>query len=184
MKHTIVLVGPSGSGKTYFGKCLESVGYVKLVTDTTRDSRQGEINGVDYNFVSKKHLQLLTEQDLSKTYIVKTDYAGELYGLSIEEYLKKYFEENKYIILDYAGALEYKLRFKDTVIMYMEADKNILKERMEKRGDNEQSIKKRMRMFEEESNQRSKLVTEGNALVVDSNAPFKDIFSELLKYIK
>lgn len=48
----IVLIGASGSGKSSIEKVLaDKYGYGKVVSYTTRPSREGEVNGVDYNFV-------------------------------------------------------------------------------------------------------------------------------------
>ena len=51
-KNTIVLVGQTNSGKTTVAKLLEAYGYKRIVTYTTRPKRQGERNGIDYNFVT------------------------------------------------------------------------------------------------------------------------------------
>ncbi len=49
----IVLVGESASGKSSIEKHLvENYGYNKIVSYTTRQPREGEVNGVDYNFVT------------------------------------------------------------------------------------------------------------------------------------
>ena len=51
----LVLVGPSASGKSAIVKCLESkYGIKKFITCTTRPMRVGEINGVDYFFMTKE----------------------------------------------------------------------------------------------------------------------------------
>ena len=51
-----ILSGPSGSGKTTLYKKLlaETKGLVKSISMTTRQPREGEKNGRDYIFVSKK----------------------------------------------------------------------------------------------------------------------------------
>ena len=47
------IIGKSGSGKTSVcNKIADTIGTKKVVTDTTRPIREGEIDGVDYNFVN------------------------------------------------------------------------------------------------------------------------------------
>lgn len=51
--YLLILVGPSGSGKTTVEKeLIKSHNFTKIVSSTTREIRDGEIDGVDYNFVS------------------------------------------------------------------------------------------------------------------------------------
>ena len=51
----IVVSGPAGSGKgTVNGKLLESDEYVYSVSATTRAPRPGEINGINYHFITKE----------------------------------------------------------------------------------------------------------------------------------
>jgi guanylate kinase len=59
----IVLVGESASGKSSIEKHLvENYGYNKIVSYTTRDPRIGEVDGVDYHFISVEQFKLLKEQ--------------------------------------------------------------------------------------------------------------------------
>ena len=49
----IILVGASASGKSVVvKKMIEKYNFKKVVTYTTRDIRVGEVNDVDYHFVS------------------------------------------------------------------------------------------------------------------------------------
>lgn len=52
--HFIVLTGPSGVGKGTIGKLL---GMDKFPRITTRDPRPGEIDGVDYHFLSQEEFE-------------------------------------------------------------------------------------------------------------------------------
>lgn len=50
----IVLVGESASGKSSIEKSLvDNYGYKKIVSYTTRQPRQGEIDGIDYHYISE-----------------------------------------------------------------------------------------------------------------------------------
>ena len=51
----LVLVGPSASGKSAIVKYLtKNYGLVKFITCTTRAIRVGEVNDVDYHFLSQE----------------------------------------------------------------------------------------------------------------------------------
>ncbi|KAI3859645.1 hypothetical protein MKX03_031159 [Papaver bracteatum] len=75
----IVLSGPSGVGKDAVIKKLREVrqGLHFVVTATTREKRIGEVDGVDYHFVSKeKFLELVDSNELLEYALVYGDYKG------------------------------------------------------------------------------------------------------------
>jgi guanylate kinase len=54
----VILSGPSGVGKTTVARrLLETSGFVRVVTATTRTPREGERQGVDYQFLSDAEFQ-------------------------------------------------------------------------------------------------------------------------------
>lgn len=51
----IILVGESASGKSTIEKELcKNYNYQKIISYTTRPPRQGEVDGIDYHFISKE----------------------------------------------------------------------------------------------------------------------------------
>ena len=81
-KRIVLLFGPSGSGKSVLSKKLFDLGYVELISSTTREPRAGEINGKDYYF--------LTAEEFEKTKMIeKTQYNGNWYGTEISEIRNK-----------------------------------------------------------------------------------------------
>jgi guanylate kinase len=81
LSNTLYLIsGPSGSGKTTLTQALlQRVSDIrKVVTVTTRLPRVGEINGLDYNFVSPQRFREMAEAGE----FLETDYAfAEHYGI-------------------------------------------------------------------------------------------------------
>ena len=61
----VVLTGPSGAGKDTLLAHLKSLGrpYHISVNATTREPRHGEVDGVDYYFVSKEEFQRMLDED-------------------------------------------------------------------------------------------------------------------------
>lgn len=79
----IVLVGESASGKSSIEKYLvDNYKYKKVITYTTRPPRDGEIDGVDYHFVSDEEFRKLKD----KLFFVETAvYRGWYYGTAKED---------------------------------------------------------------------------------------------------
>ena len=72
----IILSGPSGSGKgSVIGMLPKN--YIKAVSATTRAPRNGEIPGVDYNFMTHECFRSLIENDGILEYNL---YDGNYYG--------------------------------------------------------------------------------------------------------
>ena len=82
----IILIGESASGKSTIEKILtEKYGYSKTVSYTTREPRKGEIDGIDYNFISPEDFTKKANQN----YFVEIGaYNGWLYGTREEQYSK------------------------------------------------------------------------------------------------
>lgn len=60
----IVLVGESASGKSSIEKYLvDNYGYNKIVSYTTRPPRDGEVDGVDYHFITNEEFHELKEKE-------------------------------------------------------------------------------------------------------------------------
>lgn len=81
----IALIGASGSGKSTIEKRLhEDYGYEKIVSYTTRKPREGETNGVDYNFITNEEFEKLIHNGKMAEY---DEYSqGRLYGTLKEDY--------------------------------------------------------------------------------------------------
>ena len=62
----IILVGPSASGKTQIGYSLKKIyGLEKVVTYTTRRMRSGEVDGIDYHFITKDEFLRLEKEGIN-----------------------------------------------------------------------------------------------------------------------
>lgn len=81
------IMGASASGKTTIERLLEKMGNKRIVSYTTRPARVGEINGVDYHFVSDEEFSFMK----LKGYFQETaryrdwNYGLSLYGVNYKE---------------------------------------------------------------------------------------------------
>ena len=134
----IVLAGASASGKTEVAKVLaKKYGITKIVTTTTREKRTGEVNGVDYFFVTKEQFERMIIED---KFVEYTLYNGQLYGST-----KDQISNDKCVVIDPAGLRSYiNLNNKDIVTFYLEADEVTRHNRMVFRGDSPEKIKSRI----------------------------------------
>lgn len=126
----IVLMGASASGKTEVAKMLGQIfGIKKFVTHTTRPMREGEIDGVDYNFVTRDEFIALAAED----YFLETvEYNGNFYGTS-----KKEMSANKVLIIEPTGLAPIKALKNDAIVVFfMQTSRTVRRKRMIARGDN------------------------------------------------
>ncbi|KAF9132011.1 guanylate kinase, partial [Linnemannia schmuckeri] len=95
----IVISGPSGAGKSTFLKRLfaeypDKFGF--SVSNTTRNPRAGEVNGVDYNFLTREEfLAGVARGD----FIEHAEFSGNLYGTTVQG-VKSVGDKGRICILD------------------------------------------------------------------------------------
>lgn len=134
----IILTGPSASGKT--ATCLylqEHYGIKKVITHTTREMRVGEVNDVDYHFVSKQTFEQMKKED---AFIETVSFDNNYYGTS-----RKEVKIDKCLAVEFNGAKTYKgLNDPRIVIFYMKANESLRLKRMAERGDNPLKIMNRI----------------------------------------
>lgn len=114
----IVIVGESGSGKSTLQKVFieNNPKYKKVITYTTRPKRQGEIDGVDYHFVTKEKFQKLVDKDFFAEY---ADYRGWQYGTAKEDCKKK----DRIAVLTPSGLRALKRQNIDVTSVYLYVDR-------------------------------------------------------------
>ncbi len=94
----LVLSGPSGAGKSSLIKKIEhEIGdYYFSISTTTRPMREGEVEGVDYYFVSKQTFQ---EDIENEHFLEHANVHGNYYGTSIKP-VKQALKEGKLVLFD------------------------------------------------------------------------------------
>lgn len=142
-KKILLLVGPSASGKSTLGNFLKNdLKIPEIISHTTRKKREGEIDGIDYYFVSPEHFSKISK-------IENTTYAGNQYGISKEEIETKLTKNDIiFAITDIHGALKIKENYPNqTYILFIKCSFFHSIFRMKKRGDSFKTIFKRSKNF-------------------------------------
>lgn len=149
----IVVSGFSGAGKgTLMKRLLQDYdNYALSISMTTRAPREGEENGREYFFVSRKRF----EEEIDREGLIEyADYCGNYYGTP-RAYVEEQLEKGKDVILEIEiqGALKVKEKFPETLLLFvMPPDTAELKRRLEGRGtESSEVIKKRLKRACEES---------------------------------
>ena len=142
-----VISSPSGGGKTsLINKLFEdkrSMNFKKSISDTTRQKREGDINGRDYYFLSEKEFKDKIEKE---EYVEYASVFGNFYGTSKEEIKTKYNNSNLILELDWQGAYAVKELFDDAKLIFLVPPSlDDLKQRLIKRNlDSSQEIENRL----------------------------------------
>lgn len=141
-----IISAPSGAGKTSLAHALiaNSCDCQLSVSHTTRQRRAGEIDGVDYNFVSQKEFLDMVEQGLFLEY---AEVYGNYYGtsrLAVEELLND--GVNVILDIDWQGARLVREQMPEAVsIAILPPSVEELERRLRSRGsDSEDVIASRM----------------------------------------
>lgn len=147
-----VLSAPSGCGKGTLRKALleRDKGLKFCPSVTTRAPRPGEIDGVDYKFVTKEEFLALERQG---TFIEWAEVYGNLYGTPGED-LERARKSGWDVIIekDVQGAKTLKKRCPDAIFIFVLAPSfEELQRRMKARGTETQAeMERRFRMAQEE----------------------------------
>ena len=117
---------------------------------TTRAPRPGEVDGVDYYFVSKEEfLKRISENK----FLEWAEFVGNYYGTPLDK-VEEQLENGKEVVLEIEveGALQVREKSKDAVFIFIvPPGKKALYERLIKRGtDTPEMIKKRMEKADRE----------------------------------
>lgn len=138
----IVLVGKSCSGKDTVARELETMGYKRIVTYTTRPMRKGEVDGITYHYVNEtQFFDMIENKGFAEWTGYNTGHGHWLYGSKLSDYTKSH----ALIILTPGGLAKIRKKFPDLPItaIYLEVKNSILKKRASKRNDDVKEAKRR-----------------------------------------
>ena len=130
-----VISGFSGAGKGTLMKALleKYDNYALSISATTRNPREGEVDGREYFFVTEDRFKEMMEQDALIEY---AQYVNHYYGTP-KEYVLSQMEQGKDVLLEIEiqGALKVKERFPEAILIFvMPPNAEELKRRLIGRG--------------------------------------------------
>ncbi len=149
----IIFTGPSGVGKgtilsDFFKKVDNNIVY--SISNTTRQPRDGEINGMHYFFVSKQEFEKMIDEDL---FLEHACYSGNYYGTN-KKFVEQKINEGKSVLLEIElqGALQVMKKCPDAVTIFIKPPtfKELEKRLRGRHSESEESILKRLKSAKEE----------------------------------
>lgn len=185
----LMLCGRSATGKTAIrNKLVEYYHYRPIITYTTRPMRFFERDGVDYHFISKREFKVLKFFGFfAETTEYKVANGDTWYYGTSKESLK---DGNGVLIVNPDGLKNLNKYLKKKNInafsVLIKSPMDVLKKRLENRGDNRDEIRRRMMADDKDFNRISYHV---NSIVTnDGTKPLriiaKQIMSEHSAYMK
>lgn len=171
-KKRIILAGAAGSGKDYLKNRCKEAGLSVDVSLTTRPMREGEIEGLTYQYVSDEEFERIKK---IRGFYEFVEFNSAKYGTLAEGW-----ENSDVFIMTPSGISQINRKDrKNCYIVYLDIDEEVRRERMVKRLDNgfddiERRIKADNEDFEGFENKAHMIITD----------PFFDanvVIAELLK---
>lgn len=149
----VVISGPSGVGKGTVRRALFQMpnhDLVYSVSMTTRPPRPGEVEGIDYYFVSK---EIFLQRIQDNKFLEWAEFVGNYYGTPRDK-VEEQLDKGKEVVLEIEvdGALQVRKQMKEAVFIFLvPPGKKALYERLKNRGTESQDlINKRMKKAEGE----------------------------------
>ena len=178
----IILCAPSGAGKTSITKYLltQELGLEFSISACNRDKRDGEIDGVDYHFLSTESFKNRIENDefIEWEEVYKDNYYGTL-----KTEINRIWNSGKNVIfdVDVEGGLSLTKHFgeKALALFIQPPSFEVLENRLRSRGtEDEEKIQKRLAKAEKEL-EYSKWF---DYIIINDN--LEDAQKEVLSFVK
>jgi len=141
-----VISAASGAGKTSLvSAVLKQLSNIEVsISHTTRTARAGEVDGVNYHFVSTEQFENMVAAD---DFFEHATVFGNMYGTSRQHIQEQLLKGSDVILeIDWQGARQIRQLVKDCKSVYIAPPSvEVLRERLNSRGqDDEAIINKRM----------------------------------------
>ena len=177
----IVVSGPSGGGKGTVNKRLLAMDdFCFSVSATTRAPREGEIDGINYFFITREEFEKRIECGDMLEYNV---YSGNYYGTP-REMVEKVLADGKNIILeiDVNGAMQIKEKYPDALlIMLLPPSFAVQEQRLRDRGTESEDV---IRMRLEETRREVPRVGEYDYVVYNYDNGIEKAASDILAIVR
>lgn len=141
---TYIITGPTCSGKTTLQRELVKLGFEPVIQYTTRPKRPGEVEDVDYHYISnEEYLEMKRKREFS--YFIT--YATKMGGLSYGTKKSDIFSGGRRVLI--AGPQETlwtreHYQSEDLYVVYLDIAEDICADRAINRGDLPQEVHRRL----------------------------------------
>jgi guanylate kinase len=152
MAKVFVITGPSGVGKgTLITRLLERVPDLELsISATTREPREGEIDGRDYHFLTTEEFD---ERVKAEDFLEFATYSGHRYG-TLRSEVRNRLDAGRSVVLEIEvqGARQVRAAMRESIQVFIAPpDPASLRRRLESRGtDSIEAIDARLEVAEQE----------------------------------
>lgn len=142
----IIVSGPSGAGKSTVIKPILAK-YPDMffsVSATTRDPRPGEVDGVDYHFISQDAFRKMIEEDALMEY---NFYSGNYYGTPLPPVVQAMENGGAILDVDVNGKAQVVARYPEAITIFIAPPSfEAMEQRLRDRGTNtEADIQRRIK---------------------------------------
>ena len=157
-KKIIIISGSSGVGKgTLIKSLLTSCDDIKLsVSCTTRAPRKGEVDGINYYFLSREDFENSVKND---KFIEWAEFSGNLYGTK-KSFVLESINNGEHVLLeiDTQGALQIKEKMPDALLIFIAPPsyEDLVSRLRGRQTESEEAIEKRLAFvdFEKENSKK------------------------------
>lgn len=143
-----LFVGPDGSGRFTLAEAIGiTLQIPRVVSYTTRAKRAAETDGKEYYFISEEKFLEMQEKD---EFIEAVQKDGIYYGITKAD-CQRLLEEygGFFAILNPEGCEIFKKVYDHAVTIFVYADRETVIERQRSRGDDEATIERHMKYYDE-----------------------------------
>lgn len=148
----VVISGPSGAGKTVLSNKLKTENFSEILSVTTRSPRNGEKQGVHYDFITPEKFEELSNKN---ELIEKVEVNGNKYGITADEVLKVSAMKKPIVVVAEPNGVEQIKKYCEEknwncLTVFINSPINVLMKRLLSRYDSEiENLNKEFQEYEQ-----------------------------------